>query len=109
MRVHDPKGFDKEEWLARSLRERTVNRNQNAIVALIGATGSGKSYSAMRLGQLVDSSFGIDRIVFTKEAFLDLVNADLPKGSVVLWDEAGLGMPAPEWQSVMNPAVSYIL
>src|SRR2546422_4574567 len=109
MRVHDPKGFDKEEWLARSLRERTVNRNLNAIVALIGATGSGKSYSAMRLGLLIDPSFGIDRIVFTKDAFLDLVSQGLPKGTVIMWDEAGLGMPAREWQSVMNRAVGYIL
>src|SRR3989449_4182282 len=109
MRVHDPKGFDKEEWLARSLRERTVNRNLNAIVALIGATGSGKSYSAMRLGLLIDPSFGIDRIVFTKDAFLDLVSQGLPKGTVIMWDEAGLGLPAREWQSVMNRAVGYIL
>ena len=109
MKVFALSGFDRERWLAEELRERTVNRNLNAIVALIGATGSGKSYTAMRLGQLIDDSFGIDRVVFTKEAFLDLVNADLPRGSVVVWDEAGLGLPAREWQSVMNRAVGYIL
>src|SRR2546428_4354673 len=102
-------GFDREHWLAGELRERTASRNLNAIVALIGSTGSGKSYTAMRLGQLIDSSFGVDRVVFTKEAFLDLVNADLPRGSVLVWDEAGLRLPPRGWECVMNRAVGYIL
>jgi hypothetical protein len=98
-----------EAWLAREISDRVNKRNLNLVAAWIGATGSGKSWSALRLAELIDLSFSVDRVVFTKEQFLELVNADLPRGSVIVWDEAGLGMPAREWQSVLNRSISYIL
>jgi ABC-type dipeptide/oligopeptide/nickel transport system ATPase component len=65
----------------------------------VGETGSGKSYSAISLAEQIDAKFSADRIVFTALDFLRLVNSNLPKGSVVVFDDAGLGIPAREWQS----------
>jgi len=52
----------------------------------------------------------MSHLVFSAEAFLDLINdPDLGAGNVLLWDEAGLGMPAREWQSVFNRSIGYVL
>jgi ABC-type dipeptide/oligopeptide/nickel transport system ATPase component len=79
--------------------ERRLSQNRNVNMVFVGETGSGKSYSAISLAEQVDPNFSADRIVFTALDFLRLVNSNLPKGSVVLFDDAGLGIPAREWQS----------
>ena len=80
-------------WIERRIRE-----NRNANLVFVGDTGSGKSYSSISLAEQVDPNFSADRIVFTTRDFVTLVNSDLPKGSVIIFDDAGLGIPAREWQ-----------
>ncbi len=100
----------KEQWIAAEIRQRVLEHNLNAIVIFIGPTGFGKSYSALRLGELVDPKFKLSHLAFSAENFLDLVNGgDIEPGQVIVWDEVGLGMPAREWQSIFNKAVGYIL
>jgi hypothetical protein len=78
------------------------------MIILVGGCGSGKSYAGLSLAYDSDKTFGIDRVVFGAEDFLKLVNSDLPAGSVVMWDEAGVGIPAREWQSISNKLISYV-
>ncbi|EQD66410.1 hypothetical protein B1B_06148 [mine drainage metagenome] len=73
---------------------------RNLIALFIGDTGSGKSYSAIRLAERVDPNFSVARIVFTVKEFLDPVNSGLPKGSVIVFDDAGLGINARLWQEM---------
>lgn len=102
--------LDKEAWLAQEIRERVLKNNLNAICIWVGPTGGGKSYSALRLAELVDPSFTLAHLVFRPIDFLDLINqADLPRGSVLVWDEMGLGMPARDWNSLFNKAIGYVL
>ena len=82
------------QWFLRRLK-----KNQNAIVVFPGGTGSGKSLTAIRLGQLLDPDFNASRIVFTVKDFLALVNSNLKSGSVIIFDDAGLGINAREWRS----------
>lgn len=84
-------------WIARRIQE-----NRNANLMFVGDTGSGKSYAAIYLGEQVDPNFSVDRIVFTTKDFIHLVNSNLPKGSYVIYDDAGLGIPAREWQSTSS-------
>ena len=86
-------------WLIPWIRRR-IEKNRNLIALFVGQTGSGKSYSAMRLAECIDPNFSVDRIVFTVKDFLSLVNSDLPRGSVILFDDAGLGINAREWQAL---------
>lgn len=87
-----------------------VERNKNFLAAITGPTGSGKSYAAMRISELLDPSFSIDRVVFTPKEFMQLLNSGtLSRGSVVLFDEAGVGISAKAWQSVQNKLLSYVL
>lgn len=102
--------LDKERWIADTIRERIREKNKNAICVFTGETGSGKSYSALRLGEIVDKEFSLDHLVFRPLDFLDLVNSSaLETGSVIVWDEMGLGMPAREWNSLFNKSIGYVL
>lgn len=84
-------------WIKNRIKE---NRNANLIFT--GQTGSGKSYSAMKLGEMLDPDFDIDKIVFDVKSFLELINQKppLPKGSVLIFDDAGVGLSNREWSSL---------
>ena len=86
-------------WLLQWIRNR-IKKNRNLIALFIGDTGSGKSMSAIRLAERVDPNFSVDRIVFTVDDFLKLVNSGLPAGSVIVFDDAGLGINARLWQDL---------
>ncbi len=98
-----------EQYIVNLIRDRIQKKNQNFIGVWVGPPSSGKSWSALSVAKKVDPSFGIRRLVFPAHDFLDIINRDIPKGSVIDWDEAGLGMPAREWQSFFNKAVGYVL
>jgi len=85
------------QWLIPWI-ERKIKENRNANLVFVGDTGSGKSYSSISLAEQVDPNFSADRVVFKTIDFIKLVNSDLPKGSVIVFDDAGLGIPAREWQ-----------
>ena len=95
--------FENSVWLLQWFKHR-IQKNRNVIALFIGDTGSGKSLSSIRLAERVDSSFNVDRIVFTVQEFVSLVNSGLPPGSVIVFDDAGLGINARLWQD-MNARV----
>lgn len=70
---------------------------------------SGKSYSALELARDIDPYFSTDRVVFKAEDFIRMSKSGLPPGSVIIWDEVGVGMSAREWYSIQNKVVSYVL
>lgn len=94
---------DNSVWLLQWFKHR-IQKNRNVIALFIGDTGSGKSLSSIRLAERVDPSFNVDRIVFTVQEFVSLVNSGLPPGSVIVFDDAGLGINARLWQD-MNARV----
>src|SRR6266705_171041 len=76
----------KEQWIAAEIRQRVLEHNLNAIIIFIGPTGFGKSYSGLRLAELIDPKFGLSHIAFSAENFLDLVNGgDIEPGQVIVW------------------------
>ena len=91
--------------------DRRINKeNKNWMAMVCGETGSGKSYSAMKIAESIDEEFNVDRIVFTAENFMKLLNSGtLHRGNMVIWDEAGVGMAAREWYSLSNKVISYTL
>jgi ABC-type dipeptide/oligopeptide/nickel transport system ATPase component len=93
--IEDQEGVS--EWLIPWI-ERRIFQNRNANLVFVGDTGSGKSYASVSLAEQIDQNFSVEHIVFTTKDFISLVNSDLPKGSVVIFDDAGLGIPAREWQ-----------
>lgn len=87
-----------------------VKQNKNFLGIITGQTGSGKSYSALKFGESIDPDFNIDRVVFSPLEFMRIMkNGKLKPGSVIVFDEAGVGMSAQEWQSVQNKLINFVL
>jgi len=91
-----------------------INNNQNFLGVICGSTGSGKSYSSLRFGEMADETFNIDRVALKPEDFTNILHKMISdphtkKGSVVVCDEAGTTLPAREWWSLANTQINYIL
>lgn len=87
-----------------------LRRNKNYLLAITGETGSGKSYGALTIAQMVDPTFNIKNVVFDSLSLMQqLQRKDIKKGSVLVFDEAGVGMSSREWQSQANKLLGFIL
>lgn len=69
-------------------KKKVYRRNENAIIAIVGKTGSGKSYTALSLAEQFEG-FKHENMCFTAKEFFSLINSNkLSKGSVILFDES---------------------
>jgi len=92
------------------VRDRVYNQNKNWLCVVLGETGSGKSYCAMTIAELLDPEFNIDRVCFTPREFMNLLNSGgLKKGSAIILDEAGILLSSRNWYSVTNKLINYVL
>ncbi len=96
-------------YVINKARKRTIGENQNFMLAIVGQTGSGKSYTAMSLAMMMDTSFNIDRINFKAKDFLKTTNRDLDEGSVIMFDEAGIDVSSREWYTDRNKAINNVV
>lgn len=94
------------EWI----QKRLLEKDQNYIAAITGGTGSGKSFSGLRLCSQIDPQFNKTKIVFNIEDLLKLLNTKgaLKPGAAVLFEEAGVSMDNRRWQSLMNRVATYV-
>lgn len=96
-------------YIINKARKRTIGENQNFMLAIVGQTGSGKSYTAMALAMMIDTSFTIDRINFRAQDFLKTTNQELDEGSVIMFDEAGIDVSSREWYTDRNKAINNVV
>lgn len=88
-----------------------IEHNKNFLGAITGQTGSGKSYSALRLGEMLDPDFSVLNICFSPKEFMDLVNGktkQLKRGSVIVFDEIQVSMSHLEYQSIQAKVLNYV-
>jgi hypothetical protein len=104
--------------------------DKNFIAVVVGETGSGKSCSAIQLARALDitpleggrfkRNFIVKstktgkgtpetRVVFGPSDFLKLIKSGLPKGSVIVWDEAGIGNDAVGWQDKKSRLIKHVM
>lgn len=93
---------------------RRIKLNKNFICAITGATGSGKSWSALRLAQLLDKDFTTDNICFSAIDIMKLITGEtkeegLKSGSVIVWDEMQIDMSNVDWQSKIARVINQLL
>ena len=89
-----------------------IRNHMNFVCAAVGGTGTGKSYSLLKLGELLDPDFDIRNICFTEKQFMNLCNGvskKLHPGSVIIWDEMQVTMGHLDYQSFQAKAINYIL
>ena len=69
-----PEGrVDGEAWLAKRLIDQIDDLGLNQILMFVGPPGCGKSYTDLRLSELVDPSFSVSRVVFPAVDFVRTV------------------------------------
>lgn len=100
-------GKPKPHAWARWMRGRTIKKNNNVLCSFVGPTGSGKTWSAVSVGEIVsklnDVPFTIDNIVFGLKELLDLINSNtLKRGSVIVFDEPQASISSKDFQSTAN-------
>ena len=93
-----------------------MKNNKNFLSVFTGATGSGKSYSCLRLAELWYSyyfngkPFPTENICFSIEDLLRrLRHGKLRKGDLLIVEEIGVNANAKNFQSKTNKALQYIL
>lgn len=90
------------------IRNKLAN-GKNWVCIFTGRTRSGKSFSSLRICEVIDPNFNIDNVVFSAKEFMALIKSGkLKSGSMILWDEAGVGIATREWYSVLNKSVNLI-
>jgi len=94
--------------LVSRIRQRLLEQNKNYLSIFLGETGAGKSYSALRLAELCDPNFSVERVVFTPEDFLKAVK-EAKRGDFIIFDEAGVGIPSREWYRLQNKLLGYVV
>ena len=82
-------------------------KKQNANFLFIGDTGSGKTYSAIKWAYDLDKNFNVDRICFSLNDFLELLDKGdahgrLNKGSCVILDEIAGSEEGADSRSFMS-------
>lgn len=80
---------------------------------LVGDRGAGKSCAGVRLGELLDPSFDIDRVCYTTKQVLhkvkELHETIGTEGKVIVYDEAGVGVGNRDWQKESNKLMNYFI
>lgn len=100
-----PESFEK---ICGSLKNRINAKNKSVMMLIVGEMGSGKSLAAVAIACQIDPSFvKHPRIVFSVREFLETLRK-LKKGEAIIFDEAGVGVPAREWQNIQNKIMSVL-
>ena len=90
--------------------QRRIKNNKNFLATITVPVGSGKSWSALSMAELLDKDFNVDRIIFKARELMKLINeGNLKPGSVIIWDEAGIDLSNRNWQSVTNKMLNALL
>jgi len=87
---------------------RLTEQNRNVLAVFHGNRGNGKSSNAIKLAEMYDPNFTVDRIAFNPAEFMHLVNT-VPNGSAIIWDEAGVGISNRDWYSISNKIINSIV
>ncbi|MDR9446056.1 MAG: hypothetical protein RI544_08040, partial [Haloquadratum sp.] len=93
--VPEPLTSDKVEAqvLRQEVWHRINSRNQHYMAALVGPEGSGKSWTALKIAELIDPTFGPDRVMFDPHTFMESLtawkDAGETRGKMIVVDEAG--------------------
>lgn len=104
-----PEAVRESAILRKVIYRRVHDKNQNYMGVVVGETGDGKSYAALRLAEALYPEFSVDDVAFTLEEFFALVEEDKPEGSVIVLDEAGVGASHRDWYDDAHQHLNYVL
>lgn len=103
-----------------TIYKRVHRQDRNALICVVGSTGSRKSGSSTTMAANIDPKFNINRIVFTAHDFLTLIDRGEPvpgnpgkfrkltKGSCIIWDETGVDNDNTQWFTLKARAIKQV-
>lgn len=103
------------ESFFRWIYNRVMVNNKNAIIITLGQTGSGKSYSNLRIAErftkeYLKKDYDIRNFTFTPRECMQRINSkELKRGDVLALEEGGVGLGARNWQNLVNKVVGYLV
>ena len=98
------------KWLAR----RTLKQNRNALITVLGDTGSGKSYACLRILERMNEIVNpgtkpdIRNCARTLPEFMERLKY-VKKGDVLILEEVGVNLSASTWASKINRIMNHIM
>lgn len=85
--------------ILRPIYERLNHRDEHWVHVIVGREGSGKSHTALKLGEQIDPGFSVGDVYFQPAELLrDLRDGEYSQGDVYILDEAGVGLGKRTWQ-----------
>ncbi|MCX6748217.1 MAG: hypothetical protein NT076_01285 [Candidatus Pacearchaeota archaeon] len=99
-----------DSWV-RWIKKRIAN-NLNFICLFQGATGIGKTWSAMSMSEMIDNEFNVNQIVFDFKELMSVINSDWfkqKKWKIIIFDEPQITISNRNWQSINNKLMNYLL
>ena len=94
-----------------------IYRKKNFMAMVTGEVGSGKSYTSLSIAEETDPGFNAGRVVFEPLELINLIEHGetidgkkhkLPRGSVIIFEEAGVGFNNKNWASKTNKMLNYV-
>lgn len=100
-------------WLLRRIWDRVNRDNEHFMGCVVGREGSGKSYTAIKIANMVDPTFDADRVIFQISDLLELLRSgEHEPGNFYVLDEAGVQLGNRTWydrgQILANQALQLI-
>ena len=98
------------KWLSR----RTMKQNRNAIISVVGDTGSGKSYACLRILERMNEIINpgtkakVENCCRTLPEFMERLK-HVKKGDVLILEEVGVNLAAATWASKLNRIMNHIM
>ena len=97
-----------DPFFIKYIRQR-IRQNKNFVCLISGQTGSGKSWCALSIAEMLDPNFKMEQVIFKGTELLALINSGkLKRGSVIVWDEAGIDLSNRAWQSATNKLLNFV-
>lgn len=93
-------------------RHKCMVLNENTNIIIVGMPGRGKTWAAIKIAERLDPNFNVDRVANTYEEFFNIINSNrdnLPKGSVIIFDEFQKDANSRKWQSAINQALNDVI
>lgn len=104
-----PPAVRKNIILRRKIWPRMNVRNENWMGIMVGETGSGKSWGAIRLAEAIDPDFTPAQVAFNVEEFMELAaDKSYGPGSVIVLDEAGVAASNRKWYEDDNEVLDFL-
>lgn len=86
-------------WLLRRIWDRVNRKNMHFMGCMVGAEGSGKSGTALRIAEELDPEFSAESVIFDVMDLLKILkNGEHKPGDFYVLDEAGVQLGRRTWQ-----------